>query len=231
MKKIIKLTESELVSIIKKVISEQPDSKMPFQIEKFGYKQGDPSTVKPALEKQSELVKNADPDIAVDMVSAALDGIPGIGNLVSASIDIIHSLTYFGRMIMTIDLGYKIENALLGIITLATVSAPVAGNLTNIVARQGIKNFLKRTPPEIAKMLGINVGMVLKKSAWKYCIVAFLIKVFRNQTASQLADVKEKIDNCGLNVKSEISSLLQELIDMTNECNPDYREIDKLDKI
>jgi len=229
MKKIIKLTESDLVRIIKKVILEQPDTKgFPFQIEKSGYKQGDPSTVKPALKKQSELVKNADLDIAVDILSAALDGIPGIGNLISAGIDVIHSLTYFGRMIITNDLGYKIENVLLGIITLATVSAPVAGNLTNIATKQGIKNFLKRTPSEIAKMLGINVGIVLKKGAWKYCIIAFLIKVFRNQAASELVKVKEKIDNCGLDVKSEISSLLQELIDMTNECKPNYGELNKI---
>jgi len=45
-----KMTLAENVQIL----SEQPDSKMPFQIEKYGYKQGNPETVKPALEKQSE---------------------------------------------------------------------------------------------------------------------------------------------------------------------------------
>lgn len=39
------------------LISEQPDSKMPFQPERFGYKQGKPETVKPALEKQSKAIK------------------------------------------------------------------------------------------------------------------------------------------------------------------------------
>jgi hypothetical protein len=39
-------------------LQEQPDSKMPFQIEKFGYKQGDPSTLGPALEKQEEVFRS-----------------------------------------------------------------------------------------------------------------------------------------------------------------------------
>ena len=228
MKKVIRLTESDLVRIVKRVISEQPDTHYHGQIEKSGYVQGKPETVKPALQKQEEYLKSIDPDIAVDMVSAAIDGIPGIGNLISAGIDVIHAITYFGRMITTNDLGGKIENTLLGIITLATVSAPVAGNLSNIVARQGIKNFLKRTPSEIAKILGINVGIVLKKGVWKYCIVAFLIKVFRNQTASELANVKDKINNSGLNVKPEISNLLDELIEMINQCNPNYTELNKI---
>lgn len=36
--------------------SEQMDSRMPGQIETFGYKQGDPSTVKPAVKKQTEFL-------------------------------------------------------------------------------------------------------------------------------------------------------------------------------
>jgi hypothetical protein len=49
------ITEEEKKHIMG--LYEQPDSKMPFQIEKFGYKQGDPSTLGPALEKQSEAIK------------------------------------------------------------------------------------------------------------------------------------------------------------------------------
>jgi len=49
------ITEEEKKHIMR--LYEQPDSKMPFQIEKFGYKQGDPSTLGPALEKQSEALK------------------------------------------------------------------------------------------------------------------------------------------------------------------------------
>ena len=36
-------------------ISEQPDSKMPFQIEKFGYNPSKPNTMGPALKKQQEV--------------------------------------------------------------------------------------------------------------------------------------------------------------------------------
>ena len=228
MKKVIRLTESDLVKIIKRVISEQPDSKFLGQIEKSGYVQGKPETVQPALQKQEEYLKNIDPDILVDLVSAALDGIPGIGNLISAGVDVLHSLTYFVRMILTTDVNYKIENGLMGIITLVTTSTPVLGNLGNITTKQGIKNFLKRTPEEIAKILRINVGMILKKNIWKYCIVTFLLKFFRGQLASKLAEVKSRLDESGLPVKTEITNLLDELINIANEINPNYAEIDKL---
>ena len=37
---------------------EQPDSHMPFQIERFGYKQNDYKTLRPALERQKESFKS-----------------------------------------------------------------------------------------------------------------------------------------------------------------------------
>jgi hypothetical protein len=228
MKKVIRLKESDLVKIIKRVISEQPDSKFFGQIEKSGYVQGKPETVQPALQKQEEYLKSIDPDIAVDMLSAAIDGIPGIGNLISAGVDVIHSISYFGRMILSSDSGSKVQNALMGILTLVTTSTAVLGNINNIVAKQGIKNFLKRTPDEIAKMLGISVGLSFKKNLWKYCIVTFLLKFFGGQAASKLTEVKDLINDSGLNIKSEVNDLFDELIDICNNCNPNYAEIDKL---
>lgn len=41
---------------LKSIFSEQMDSRMPGQIETFGYKQGDPSTIKPAVKKQTEFL-------------------------------------------------------------------------------------------------------------------------------------------------------------------------------
>jgi hypothetical protein len=57
MSKIIRLTEDDLITIIKRVISEQLDSKMPGQIEKFGYRQNDASTLGPALKRQEEHIR------------------------------------------------------------------------------------------------------------------------------------------------------------------------------
>jgi hypothetical protein len=39
-------------------LQEQPDSKMPFQIEKFGYVQGNPETLGPALQKQDKTFRS-----------------------------------------------------------------------------------------------------------------------------------------------------------------------------
>jgi len=41
---------------LKSTLSEQMDSRMPGQIETFGYKQGDPSTIKPAVKQQKEFL-------------------------------------------------------------------------------------------------------------------------------------------------------------------------------
>ena len=41
---------------LKFTLSEQMDSRMPGQIETFGYKQGDPSTIKPAVKQQKEFL-------------------------------------------------------------------------------------------------------------------------------------------------------------------------------
>jgi hypothetical protein len=57
MSQIISIGEKDLVILIRKVISEQLDSKMPGQIETYGYKQGDASTLGPALKRQEEHIR------------------------------------------------------------------------------------------------------------------------------------------------------------------------------
>ena len=63
-------------------LQEQPDSKMPFQIEKFGYKQGDPSTVGSAVKAQSDAIRGFAPTDAhgwltlISITSGLLSMIP-----------------------------------------------------------------------------------------------------------------------------------------------------------
>lgn len=52
--RVIKINESQLKNLISNIITEQPDEKMPGQIERFGYRVDDPNTLGPALKKQED---------------------------------------------------------------------------------------------------------------------------------------------------------------------------------
>jgi hypothetical protein len=60
---------------------EQPDSKMPFQPERFGYKQNDYKTLRPALEKQQQSVKDT-----IDFIKEHRHGILAIASLAALTI-------------------------------------------------------------------------------------------------------------------------------------------------
>ena len=144
---------------------EQPDTKFdtPYNKE-FMRKYSKPTSV-----------SNLSIDDTIDYVSAMIDVIPGIGNLVSAGIDVTHALAYGLRFLYANNEDEKIEYATLGIITLGAAALPVEGNALPILARQGIKTVLKRTPQEIlliGKQLGLykQTVVLLSKSKWKYSI-------------------------------------------------------------
>jgi hypothetical protein len=79
------LLESKLGDV-RPLISEQPDSKMPGQIEKFGYVQGKPETVQPALQKQEEYLKSIDPHTLNLIMSIGTAFIPLVGPFISSAI-------------------------------------------------------------------------------------------------------------------------------------------------
>ena len=60
---------------------EQPDSKMPFQPEKFGYKQNDYKTLRPALERQQQSIKGT-----IDFIKEHRHGILAIASLAALTI-------------------------------------------------------------------------------------------------------------------------------------------------
>jgi hypothetical protein len=77
---------------LKNHLKEQPDSHMPFQIEKFGYKQGRPETVRQAVRTQIEDVNNVTNFIykhrhgLLDIAALGVMFIPIIGPLVALSL-------------------------------------------------------------------------------------------------------------------------------------------------
>jgi hypothetical protein len=131
-------------------------------------------------------------------------------------------------MIKSMDLEYKTENALMGIITLVTISSYTVGNLTNIIARDMIKKVLKRPPSEIAQLIGLGVTSILQVSHWKLCLITLLLKFLKEDAVPKLIEVRDSINNSGLDVNSKITDLLDELIGIINKCNPNYSKIDKI---
>ena len=90
------ITEEDRKSI--RSLYEQPDSKMPFQIEKFGYKQGDPSTMAPALKAQQQALndlKNIDPHTVNTLLAIGTAFIPFVGPFISAGIGLYDAKMYY----------------------------------------------------------------------------------------------------------------------------------------
>ena len=168
-------------------------------------------------------------DDLVDIISGLIDGVPGIGNLISAGIDISHALSYGVRFYYAKDDDEKIEMATLGVITLGAATLPVAGNALPIIARQGVKTVLRKTPQEIlliAKKLGIykQTVFLLSKTKWKYNLILVLAKIFGYELIESLTtvvkyikDLMSKINN--YDIKRALKSLLDILSDILSDIN------------
>ena len=211
------ITESQYNFLV-----EQSDSRMPFQPETLGYKQGDSSTIKKStagLKQSLDDFKNSSTDDIIDIISALIDGIPGLGNIVSLGIDVIHALSYFVRLFFADSENEKIEFATLGFLTLATSVIPIGGNSANLVARHGLKSVMRMTPVEIyqvGKRLGLlrQTQVFLTKAGWKYKWVLVLAKIFGHELLEVLSKVLVKLNDILKNIKKykELNFLMRPLM-------------------
>lgn len=86
------LIKENQLSSLKKYLREQSDSKMPFQIEKFGYKQGRPETVQQAVRTQSKAIEDINNFVyehrhgLLDIAALGVMFIPIIGPLAALSL-------------------------------------------------------------------------------------------------------------------------------------------------
>jgi hypothetical protein len=211
------ITESQYGKLM-----EQPDTKFdtPYNKE-FMRKYSKPTSV-----------SNLSIDDTIDYVSAMIDVIPGIGNLVSAGIDVTHALAYGLRFLYANNEDEKIEYATLGIITLGAAALPVEGNALPILARQGIKTVLKKTPQEIlliGKQLGLykKTVFLLSKTKWKYSLLLALAKICGGELIETLTNVVKYVRDLiqkipDVSVKkalNAISSLLNEILSDIDSIN------------
>lgn len=92
-KRFFYLLESKLGDV-KPLVLEQPDSKMPWQIEKFGYSYDKPETFGPALKRQQEFLKEIDPHSQLVIASIATAFIPLIGPFISSGLMLADAALY-----------------------------------------------------------------------------------------------------------------------------------------
>jgi len=184
----IVITEQQL----KRIISEQPESRF---IPRGMSAKDNMNTLSGS---SRELGPNLDVDDYTDIISGLIDVIPGIGNLVSAGIDITHGITYIVRFSFAKTTEEKVEMAVMGLITLGMTTIPIGGNAANIAARSGVKTLLKMTPHEVlvvAKNMGLikSAGFKLSKQVWKYSLLIALVKIFRGKLGDVVGDVTKKL--------------------------------------
>ena len=215
------VTEKQLSRL---VFEQENEFNMPGQPERYGFDWKKPETLRPALKKQEESFQSLNIDDTIDIVSAVIDGIPGIGNLVSAGIDVIHTISYAIRFYFANELNKKIEYGTLSFITLGATFIPIEGNSLPIIARRGISSVLKETPAELlklAKKLGIYNGVVilLKKEPWKYNILLALCKIFGSKISENLIVVNQKLSKIYDKIKNDknISEPVLFLKNLTSE--------------
>lgn len=77
------------------LLSEQSDSRMPFQPETFGYNPKKPETTKAALQKQKEFFKSIDPHTLAIVLGIGSAFIPVVGPFISAGIGLADATLYY----------------------------------------------------------------------------------------------------------------------------------------
>jgi hypothetical protein len=128
----------------------------------------------------------------INLTSAALDVIPGIGWVASASIDVGHAISYAARYYKSTTDEDKFKNSVCAIFTLGMTVIPFGGNIANIIMNKGVsKSVTNLTPVVIKKILGMKVGFNLTKPAWKYCVFIFLLKFSEGNIDDLLVSVKK----------------------------------------
>jgi hypothetical protein len=158
------------------------------------FKNFDPLDIKKELDEKGLDDSDDSIDFIIDVASAALDVIPGVGNAASFVIDVLHSISYFIRANNSSDEVEKVEKYIFGFITAAFAFIPFGGNAASIVAKQGVRSFIKMalyTGKQHAIRLGFKEGFYLLK--WKFSFLLFLEKLFGEQLRDTLTEISDSL--------------------------------------
>jgi len=156
---------------------------------------------------QSNVKANLTIDDQVDIISAVLEGIPGIGNLISFFIDEVHALSYFIRA-ATGSESDKSYHIMMGILTASLAFLPIGGNAASLASREGISRLLKQTPESIQKWAMnngiINNQILLSKDRFKYSLLLLFIRIFKDKSVEFIASTIVKLEQMIIKTKSTL---------------------------
>lgn len=201
---------------LKYIMSEQPESRFTM----LGITDKERANV---LNKP-KLGPSLSADDIADVVSGIVDAVPGIGNLVSAGIDITHGITYIIRYFNAETTEDKVQMSVMALLTFGTAFVPVGGNAANMVVRGELKTLLRKTPAEIlkiAKDLGIVKRNIfnLSKEVWKYSLLIALVKIFRSKIDDVLGSVSKtltSLSNKSQDLRPYLDNYIKDIKDIQN---------------
>ena len=201
---------------LKRIISEQPESRFTML--------GITDKERADVLNKPKLGPGLSGDDIMDVVSGMVDVIPGIGNLVSAGIDITHGISYVVRYFFAKSMEDKVEMSVMALLTFGTSFVPVGGNAANMVIRGELKALLRKTPAEIlkiAKDMGIIKGGIfnLSKEVWKYSLLIALVKIFRSKIDDVLGSVSKtlaSLSNKSQDLRPYLDNYIKDIKDLQN---------------
>jgi hypothetical protein len=160
-------------------------------------------------------------DDTIDIISAVIDGVPGLGNLISAGIDVTHAVSYMVRFFYSNNDDEKVEYATLAMITLGISLMPVSGNAIPIIARKGVKEVLRKTPKEIlfmAQKLGLydKTVLLISKKEWYYNVLLVLAKIFKGKLVELLTLVSKSLKEIYTKTKNNFKNISNIVLNFTN---------------
>jgi hypothetical protein len=188
--RMLDITYYKLGKTISENLMEQPDSKMPFQIEKFGYKQGDVSTLGPALKRQEEHFREIN-DLLSDphkVLTALSIGFTILGAIPSPLSPILLGLGVAAD-VADAALYYKEGDPHMGTIMLALAVIPGGEFIKatkNTIPIGPFKSLIKKAKEGISKLTPTEIKQ-LKKYFDNFTKYADEVgQVFTYQTANKL---------------------------------------------
>jgi hypothetical protein len=186
------LSESEKEKILlmhrKTLLNEQPDSKMPFQVEKFGYRQSDPSTLAPALKAQGEAIRNFPKHEVLAVLEIGSFFIPVVGPFLSAGLGMLDASIYAAE-------GDKETAGLTAGLTLLPLIGPIVKKIPGIktLGTKGMEALSKKIAP------GVEVALtpIEKEVAEGLAKEKSLVQNYLNFGSKSLESISPQIKQYG----------------------------------
>ena len=128
---------------------------------------------------------NLDFDVIVSLVAAVLEGFPGLGQLASAGVNIIHAISHFIRGLLSSSEASEMNSYFQGLVQFCMAFVPLAGDFISLGINQYMKTMIARTDIELINFLkktfpflNIKRGFSLKKKGGMKYLFWAAIKQF-----------------------------------------------------